>query len=307
MRERVARRCRPSPFGRLHSLGKGVVGCPRRRCVSTALAFLLIIASLGSMSRQHLAAGGPCDDGYEGMRNVRYYSYTIERQFPHDPKALTQGLVLADGWLYESVGGYNQSAIRKSRLETGEIVKQIYLGSGVFAEGLTLWQERLVQLTWREQRAFIYSVPEVRYLYDIAVTGETWGIAGTNQALAVSDGTASVRFLNPRTLVEERRVTVRDGEEPVAGLNELEFIDGELYGNVFRTDRIVRFSPCTGAVTGWIDLSGLAPGYGGASDRVLNGLAHDSARRRLVVTGKLWPAVFEVRLIALADGSGGKS
>jgi glutamine cyclotransferase len=224
--------------------------------------------------------------------------YRIVHAYPHDPNAFTQGLVFVDGHLYESDGRSGQSALRMDDLETGRPVQQIHLDSQYFGEGLTNWGSTLIQLTWQSHTAFVYDRFSFRLLRTLHYPWEGWGLTQDGKSLILSDGSADLHFLDPSTLRELRRVTVRDKGRPVTYLNELEYIRGEIYANIWHTDRIARISPATGDVIGWIDLSGLLP----ASQRsepeaVLNGIAWDAEHNRLYVTGKLWPKLFEIQLV----------
>ena len=224
--------------------------------------------------------------------------YQVVHSYPHDAQAFTQGLVYLDGHLYESTGIKGQSSLRMEELETGRILAFKDVPSQYFAEGLTNWGSTLIQLTWENHTALVYERSTFKLLRTVSYTGEGWGLTQDGKNLILSDGTARLRFLDPETFREVRQLTVRDRGKPVTQLNELEFIHGQVYANIWHSDRIARIDPATGKVLGWIDLSGLLP----ASDRsspeaVLNGIAWDSARERLFVTGKLWPKIFEIRVI----------
>jgi len=218
--------------------------------------------------------------------------------FPHDSTAFTQGLAYRDGFLYEGTGLKGRSSLRKVRLETGEIVQRLDLPPEFFGEGVTLLKNEVVQLTWQSQVGFVYDLSEFRLVRRFSYSGEGWGLATNGRKLFMSDGTSKIRVLDAGTLAEERRFTVYDGDTPIDQLNELEFVDGEIFANVWQTDRIARISPQSGKVVGWIDLTGLlSPIYRLESEAVLNGIAYDSNRKRLFVTGKLWPSVFEIRFV----------
>jgi glutaminyl-peptide cyclotransferase len=232
-------------------------------------------------------------------RSVTYYSYEIVNRFPHDPEAFTQGLVYEDGWLYESTGLYGRSSLRRVDLETGNVVQIQHLDDVYFGEGLTIWEDRIIQLTWREQTGFIYDLESFDLLDTFSYETEGWGLTHDGQRLIVSDGSAYLYFWDPETFTEIGRVLVVDERDnPVVRLNEMAYIDGEVYANVWLTDRIVRIDPETGYVTGWIDLSGLLDGVSltGPVD-VLNGVTYDAENGRLFVTGKLYPLLFEIELV----------
>jgi glutaminyl-peptide cyclotransferase len=226
------------------------------------------------------------------------YGYRIVNTFPHDATAFTQGLLYLEGFLYESAGLYGQSTLRKVRLETGEILQQRAVDPKCFAEGLASWGSRLIQLTWQEGRAFVYDLSTLTLERTVGYAGEGWGLTHDGSRLIMSDGSPTLKFLNPETLRQSGWLTVKEGTTPVDELNELEFIDNEIYANVWNTDRIARISPASGQVLGWIDLAGLRPAAQRADNgAVLNGIAYDPGRHRLFVTGKLWPSLFEIELV----------
>lgn len=225
-------------------------------------------------------------------------SYRVVHTYPHDSQAFTQGLLFADGHLYESTGQNGRSTLRMVNLETGRIEQQVPVPAEYFAEGLTTWGSTLIQLTWQSHTAFVYDRFSFRQLRTMSYPWEGWGLTNDGHSLILSDGTPTLHFLDPATMKERRHVIVRDHGTPVTYLNELEFIHGEIYANVWHTDRIARISPATGKVLGWIDLSGLLPEDEKSSpEAVLNGIAYDAAHDRLFVTGKLWPKLFEIKVL----------
>jgi glutamine cyclotransferase len=226
-------------------------------------------------------------------------SYQIVRVYPHDANAFTQGLVYVDGHLYESTGLNGHSSLRMVDLQTGKVLQHHELPTEYFGEGLTNWGASLVQLTWKAGTAFVYDRFSFALQRTVHYRGEGWGLTQDGKSLIMSDGSAVLRFLDPHTFREIRKLPVRDENgNPVLDLNELEYIRGEIYANVWHTDRIARISPRTGKVLGWIDLSGLMDKSQLAdSDAVLNGIAYDSRFDRLFVTGKLWPKLFEIRVV----------
>jgi glutamine cyclotransferase len=250
------------------------------RLLTAILAVCCGLVSVASQSK----AGAPV------------YGYEVVNVYPHDRDAFTQGLLFRDGVLYESTGLNGRSSLRKVQLETGKVLQQISVEARYFAEGLTDWGSRLVQLTWETNVGFVYDLASFKRLQTFSYTGQGWGLARDARRLIMSDGTATLRFLDPQTFAVTRRVQVSDGGVPVRELNELEFIDGQIYANVWQTDRIAIIAPDTGRVTGWINLAGLLPASAVASVDVLNGIAWDAQRRRLFVTGKLWPSLFEIRI-----------
>lgn len=226
------------------------------------------------------------------------YTFKVIHVFPHDTAAFTQGLAWRDGFLYEGTGLKGRSSLRKVNLETGKVIKEVDLSPEFFGEGITLFKDEIIQLTWQSQTGFVYRASDFRLLRRFPYQGEGWGLATHGQKIFMSDGTDEIRILDANSLSEKRRIKVHDGATPVAQLNELEFVDGEIFANVWQSDRIARISPQNGKVVGWIDLTALlSPIYERGSDAVLNGIAYDSAQRRLFVTGKLWPSVFEIRVI----------
>jgi glutamine cyclotransferase len=274
------------------------------------------------------AAEPPFAPAAETGTGTKVYGYDILREFPHDPQAFTQGLIYHDGFLYESTGLTGQSSLRKVRLETGEVIQQHRVDRRYFAEGLTEWRGSLVQLApmrgnWTvrsavdEIRDFSSLVGEARrrmgynaaFTYDLtsfelqstlSYKGEAWGLTHDGHRLIMSDGSSRLRFLAPDNFNELGNLEVTDQERPVAYLNELEFVDGKVYANVWLQDRIAIILPDSGEVTGWIDLEGLKSRMPvplkDPARAVLNGIAHDADGGRLFVTGKLWPKLFEIRL-----------
>jgi glutaminyl-peptide cyclotransferase len=223
--------------------------------------------------------------------------YTIVRAYPHDPRAFTQGIEYRDGVLYEGTGLNGQSTLRKVELATGKVLQQAPLPPEHFGEGITTWGETILQLTWQSQIGFVYDRGTFTPLRTFKYTGEGWGLTHSADAVIMSDGSASLRFLDPKTLAETRRLLVTDAGIVIRDLNELEWINGEIYANVWQTNFIARIAPATGRVLGWIDLTGLLSREDQQQGTdVLNGIAYDTAGRRLFVTGKLWPKLFEIRI-----------
>jgi len=247
------------------------------RLISLALALVLLAPS---------ASSAPVE------------TYRVAHTYPHDPNAFTQGLVFSGGHLYESTGRNGQSTLRMVNLETGRVEQELPIPSQYFAEGLAVWGSTLIQLTWQSHVAFVYDLFSFRQLRTLNYPWEGWGLTQDGRSLVLSDGSATLRFLDPATMNERRRITVTDHGKPVDQLNELEYVKGEIYANVWHSDRIARISPATGKVLAWIDLSGLLPAAGRSSaEAVLNGIAWDPAHDRLFVTGKLWPKLFEIQVI----------
>ena len=225
------------------------------------------------------------------------YGYKVVKTYGHDRRAFTQGLEFRAGVLYESTGREGTSWIRKWKLETGEVLQQTDLSPEFFGEGITVLNERITQLTYKTEVGFVYEQASFKRLRQFNYPGEGWGLTNDGTRIFMSDGSAQIRVWDPNTLKETGRITVRDGNQAVDQLNELEYIRGEIWANVWLTEKIVRFSPKDGRVTGWIDMSGLlTPGERTGVD-VLNGIAFDSMGDRIFVTGKLWPKVFEIKLV----------
>jgi glutamine cyclotransferase len=225
------------------------------------------------------------------------YTYRVVNTWSHDRDAFTQGLVYLDGVLLESTGLYGRSSLRRAELNTGRVLQQVTVPPEYFSEGLAALQGKLYQLSWQNQKGFVYDLQTLQPEKQFAYAGEGWGLATDGQSLILSDGTDRIRFLNPATFAVERTINVSDHGRPVVRLNELEYVKGEIFANVWQTDFVVRINPATGAVTGWIDFSGLlSPTDRDATTDVLNGIAYDAAGDRLFVTGKFWPKLFEVRL-----------
>jgi glutamine cyclotransferase len=229
------------------------------------------------------------------------YTYRIINTYPHDPQAFTQGLIYHNGFLYEGTGLRNHSSLRKIALETGKILQIYHLPSHLFGEGITLWQNNIIQLTWTSQKGFVYSLDTFQLLRQFHYSTQGWGITHNKQQLIMSDGTNTLHFLDANTFKEINRIQVHDNNKPVYKLNELEYIKGEIFANVWETDYIARISPSTGQVLAWIDLRGLIDIKPIPDQKrqpsVLNGIAYDIEKDRLFVTGKFWPYIFEIKLV----------
>jgi glutamine cyclotransferase len=225
------------------------------------------------------------------------YNFEVINAWPHDPAAYTQGLEIYQGMLYESTGQYGASSLRQVELQTGRVLRRLDVPSQYFAEGLTVFQGKLYQLTWQSHKCFFYDPNSFQLLGEFHIETEGWGLTHDHRSLIMSDGTNQLRFLNPVNYTTEKSIRVFDGDRPLMQLNELEYIKGEIYANIWKTDWIVRIDPETGKILGWIDLKNLLPANErSASVDVLNGIAYDEAHDRLFVTGKMWPKLFEIRL-----------
>jgi len=224
--------------------------------------------------------------------------YTVKQSYPHDERAFTQGLFFMDGFLYESTGQYGTSSVRKVELHTGKVLQKRDLPDKVFGEGIAPVGGNIVALTWMNQGGFILDAATFTPKSTFEYKGEGWGLTSDGERVYMSDGTPYIRVLNPATLQETRRIHVTAEGKPVEKINELEYVEGLIYANVWQTDRIARIDPMSGRVIGWIDLSGLSAkaGITPGADNVLNGIAYDPKQKRLFVTGKLWPKLFEIEL-----------
>jgi glutamine cyclotransferase len=227
------------------------------------------------------------------------YGYRIVHAYPHDPGAFTEGLFYLDGALYESTGLEGHSFVRKVKLETGEVLRQRAIAPQYFGEGIVAWKGRLIELTWKSQIGFTYDLDTFAPQGSFRYPGEGWALTQDGRRIIMDDGTPNIRFLDPVTLKQTGALTVTDDGRPVANLNELEWVKGEIWANIWQTNRIARIDPKTGHVRGWIDLSAMAAveaSKSGPPIDVLNGIAYDAAHDRVFVTGKLWPDLYEIKL-----------
>lgn len=222
---------------------------------------------------------------------------TVVRAFPHDVGAFTQGLTVSNGRLIETTGQFGESSLREVELASGRVLRRVELPHSVFGEGSTVLGNRIYAVTWTTGVGYVFDRASLKLLQTFRYPGEGWGLTHDGKRLILSDGTATLRFLDPKTLQETGRVEVTDAGRPIERLNELEFVRSEVWANVWETDRIARIDPKTGRVVGWIDLTGLiSPAeVGDPRENVLNGIAYDAAADRLYVTGKRWPKIFEIR------------
>lgn len=225
------------------------------------------------------------------------WAVTVVASYPHDPMAYTQGLTVYEGEMYEGTGQYGRSSVRRVDLSTGIVERRRALRPQYFGEGITVFDDRLYQLTWKSGLGFIYELDTLSLLRTFRIDGEGWGLTHDGENLILSNGSPELVFLDPETLEVVKRVTVLDAGRPVDRLNELEFVRGEVWANVWFDDRIARISPSTGDVLAWIDLTGLYPRSQRDHEDVLNGIAFDPASDRLFVTGKNWPRLYEIELV----------
>lgn len=225
------------------------------------------------------------------------YDYEVVATYPHDPNAFCQGLVFDGSRLYESTGQYGNSSLRHVDLTTGKVEKQLKLNQRIFAEGLALVDDKLYQLTWKQQTGFVFDAKSLRPLGRFPYQGEGWGLTHDGNHFIMSDGTDKLRFLNTKSLRAFKTLRVKEGRRKITRLNELEFVKGMIYANIWYSNRIAIIDPETGNVTGWIDLKGLCKEHL-SNESVLNGIAYDAANDRLFVTGKNWPKLYEIKIKA---------
>jgi glutamine cyclotransferase len=264
---------------------------------------LFILLILGLSVLLVVTCGFSCSNSpsspVPGNSDAIIYTYNVVNTYPHDRTAFTQGLVFEDDFLYEGTGQYAHSTLRRVELETGDVLQIHELSDEFFGEGITIYGDEVIQITWQNNVGFVYNKSSFELLQQFSYPTEGWGITHDGTRLIMSDGTSTLHFLDPQTFEEIGQVEVIDNETPIARLNELEYIQGEIYANVWQEDWVVRVAPQTGQVVGWIDLRGLLT----EEDRsepvdVLNGIAYDAEAGRLFVTGKWWPKLFEIELIS---------
>ena len=224
-------------------------------------------------------------------------SYEVVNSYPHDPTSFTQGLLWHDGGFYESTGQYGQSKLRRLEFPSGKVLKEVRLSPELFGEGLALVDSRLIQLTWQSQRGFVYDLNTFKLEREFSYSTEGWGLTYDGKNLILSDGSSDLFYFDPQTFKTTRKLPVRMNGQPVTELNELEFIEGEIWSNVWQQDLILQIDPSSGMVRSFLDLKGiLAPSDKTGGENVLNGIAYDEERKRIFVTGKLWPRIFEIKI-----------
>lgn len=230
---------------------------------------------------------------------IPVYGYRIVHVYPHATSAYTEGLFYKDGFLYESTGEKGDSSIRKVQLETGKVLRQQDVPSQYFGEGIVDWKGQLIQLTWQSETGFVYGLNDFKLKHTFHYPGEGWALTRDSKHIYMSDGSSILRILDPDTLAATGSIMVMADGVPVTNLNELEWVKGEIYANIWLTNRIARINPSTGQVVGWIDLTGLLDvnKLPTPANDVLNGIAYDAAHDRLFVTGKRWPKLFEIKLV----------
>jgi glutaminyl-peptide cyclotransferase len=264
------------------------------RRINLVMVIVLVVLSSGCQTGvvANHSAGNNAD-----KESVPKYGYEIVNTLPHDKDAYTQGLVFHESKLLESTGQEGRSSLRLVEPETGKILKKINVPRPYFAEGITLLKGKIYQLTWQHQLGFVYDAESFEKLGEFSYRGEGWGLTNDGSSLIMSDGTNRIRFLDPANFQVNRTISVLDGRTPIASINELEYVHGEIYANIWHKERVARIEPQTGQVLGWIDLTGLRE-LSDVKDNeaVLNGIAYDENNDRLYVTGKLWPKLFEIRV-----------
>lgn len=263
-----------------------------------ALGLGMLWVACAPKSKSSAPNGGGGSGGTPTVQGPKIYGYEVVKKTPHDTGAYTQGLLIEDGRMYESTGKEGRSSVRELDRETGDVLKKRDIAATLFGEGLAAVDGLLIQLTWKAHRALIFDRETLRPLsYEYSYTGEGWGLATHPDGLVMSDGSATLRFLDKKMNVE-RRLQVSDRGRPILNLNELEWVDGEVWANVWKSNLIARIDPETGVVVGWIDMKGILGDYRVANplEDVLNGIALDAETGQIYVTGKHWPYVFEIRV-----------
>ncbi len=269
---------------------------PGRKVVRKGLVAVFCLFLLSSGCQTGAVANHSSGDN-ANKNSVPKYGYEIVNTWPHDRDAYTQGLVFHEGKLLESTGQEGRSSLRLVEPETGKVLKKINVPRPYFAEGITFFKGKIYQLTWQHQLGFIYDPESFEKLGEFSYRSEGWGLTNDGSSLIMSDGTNRIRFLDPDNFQVKKTISVLDGRSAVSSINELEYVHGEIYANIWHEERVARIEPQTGRVLGWIDLMGLrALSDANHNEAVLNGIAYDESNDRLFVTGKLWPKLFEIRV-----------
>ncbi len=239
----------------------------------------------------------------ENPAAVPTYDYEIVKEYKHDSDAFTQGLIFHNGFLYESTGQYGESTLRKVELETGKVLQKRNIPKEFFAEGLTLLNDKLYQVTWREGKGFIYNLNDLKLASEFRYSGEGWGLTNDGTNLILSDGTHVIRFINPETFETIRTIVVMNEDgQPLTKINELELVKGEIWANIWHSENInkpnhiARINPADGKLLGWINLDGISDDSKRSDENTLNGIAYDEAGDRIFVTGKYWKRLFEIKV-----------
>lgn len=264
---------------------------------------LLVFILLGAACQEKLAPEADservvADNIQIGWKAHKWSGYEVLRELPHDAEAFTQGFLLSDGDWIESTGGYGTTSIRRVEKESGKVLVKIDLEGKYFGEGLAELDGKFYQLTWQSQKGFVYDAKTLKKLRSFKYSGEGWGLTTDGQSLIMSDGSSKLSFLDPKTFRVWREVSVKLDGKPVNMLNELEFIEGEIFANVWHTEKIVRINPADGSVVGVVDLTNIYPKEDRRDpEHVLNGIAYDAEAQELFVTGKCWPKIYQIRLV----------
>lgn len=273
----------------------------RSRSLSlAAVGFFAVATGFAACNKEASGSGAGTDQTRTGdappARTPTYIAEVLN-SWPHDPDAYTQGLLFEDGKLFESTGLVGKSSIREVDLVSGRVLRKKDVPEPYFGEGIVIMGNDLYEVTWTSGEAFVYDAKTFEKKGQFKYEGEGWGLTTDGSSIVMSDGTAAIRFRDPKTFAVTKSITVTDNGTPVPQLNELEWVKGEIWANVYQSDQIARIDPATGHVNGWIDLAGLLPliDRTGKED-VLNGIAYDAKTDRYIVTGKLWPRMYEIRL-----------
>ncbi|MFH1650680.1 MAG: glutaminyl-peptide cyclotransferase [Chloroflexota bacterium] len=275
-----------------------LTGFVRKYCFPVILLLPLLFTACSTAPVPPLPPANPVTANRTVPANVTaYFTYRVVNRFPHARDAFTEGLVFTDGQLYEGTGLNGKSSLRRVALETGRVLEQRDLPDKYFGEGVAVYGDYIVQLTWKSHTGFVYDRHGSELTGEFSYATEGWGITHDGERLIMSDGTSTLYFLDPQTFRTTGHIDVSDNLKPVKRLNELEYINGRIYANVWQTDKIAIIDPEDGRVTGWIDLSGILPPEDRGGTDVLNGIAYDAGQDRLFVTGKLWPWLFEIKLV----------
>jgi glutamine cyclotransferase len=260
--------------------------------LSLALVFILFILALsGGILFLIIQSGKPTNSTI-----VQHFGYNLVNTYPHDTQAFTEGLIFDDGYLFESTGLLGNSTLRRVDLSTGKVLQEITLPVQYFGEGITIVNDTIVQLTWQSNLGFVYDKNSFELLKNFTYSTEGWGLTFDGKNLIMSDGSDNLFFLNPSNFERIGQIQVHEGNSSVFDLNELEFMNGEVYANIWHQQKIAVINPENGEVRGWIDLTGLGSSIG---ENVLNGIAYDVKNNRLFVTGKDWPQLYEIKLVTL--------
>ena len=261
------------------------------------IATTLLVSGIVWTSMNGRQPSSPSPSATNTLTTAATYTYNVVHAYPHDTSAFTEGLAYANGKLYESTGLYGDSTLRRVDLQTGNVQQKKNLPAQFFGEGITVVNDTIVQLTWREHAGFVYDMNSFNILRNFSYPTEGWGLTYDGSRLIMSDGSDKLYFLDPVTYQSDSHIQVHDGPTSVSNLNELEYVNGDVYANIWHQQKIAVINPQTGQVKAWIDLTGLQDSIVFSPEEVLNGIAYDSGNGRLFVTGKDWPRLFEINLV----------